>query len=147
MENPTPVLRTNKAIACWRKRPTITVGLVLNQCVFCERGHSNSPRYFRSIAGGNIESGLENEETENIYSTISKCSTLSKGIRMANQEIAKVYQRVATGNRTPSQIQCPKGIANQWQAWFCKVICTMAVVWRPSRQPRRVLLLLNLEYI
>ena len=38
MENPARVLKTNKAIACCRKRPTITVGLVLNQRVsFCER--------------------------------------------------------------------------------------------------------------
>ena len=81
MENPAAVLRTNKAIACWRKRPTITVGLGLYQRLFCKRRYINSPRYFSPILGGNIEPDLENEKTENINSTISKCSSLRKGIR------------------------------------------------------------------
>ena len=60
------------------------VGLNLNQRLFCKRRYFKSPRYFRPIAGGNIESDLENEKTENIDGAVSKCSTLRKGIRMVN---------------------------------------------------------------
>ena len=49
MENPVRVLKTNKAIACCRKRPTMTVGLVLDQRVFREEV-LNSPGYFSPIA-------------------------------------------------------------------------------------------------
>jgi hypothetical protein len=146
MESPAAVLRTNKAIACWRKRPTITVGLNLNQGLYYKRRYFNSPRYFSPILGGNIESDLENEKTENIDSAVSKCSTLRKGFEWLIKKQGR-YQLVATENRTQSRTQCPKEIANQWQAWSCKVICTMDVVQQSSRPPRRVLLLLNLEYI
>lgn len=84
MDNPAAVLRTNKAIACWRKRPTITVGLDSNQRLLCKRRYNYSPRYFSPILGGDIESDLENEKTKNINSAVSKCSTLRKEIRLVD---------------------------------------------------------------